>query len=121
MSPPCIFHLYTCSQLLQCILANRLQEQQACFAPLLLGLLEQVLVDQRSHSIQHLSGLITERGGDGLSCLKCAATHENGEPPEETLLPGAQQIITPRDRIAQRLLAQREIARAPRQDLESVL
>src|SRR5436305_6767327 len=68
--------LYKC---LQPILADRLQQHQAGLVPLLLSLLQQALVDEGSHTIQHdsRSVVITRHCADGLDRLQGATTYED--------------------------------------------
>src|SRR6266571_748023 len=62
------------------IFADRLQHEQAWLLPFLLGLLQHTLVDERSHSLEHLSRGITKYRTDRLHRLQGAATCEHGEP-----------------------------------------
>jgi hypothetical protein len=61
---------------------------------------------------------VTGSGTNSLNCLQRTAAHEDGEPPEEPLLLLAEQLIAPLDRVAQRLLSRRQIARASGQHLQ---
>src|SRR6266568_5644170 len=95
-----------CGESLQPIFANRLQHEQTGLLSLLLGLLKQAFVDERSNAIQELTRFVAlvKGSADCLCRLQGAATDEDRESPEESLLGGIEQVIAPRDRVAQCLL-----------------
>ena len=55
-----------------------------------------------------------------LSRLQRAAAHKHPQPPEQRLFVFVQQVVAPVDRVAQGLLARRQVARAAGQHLEPV-
>ena len=58
---------------------------------------------------------------DGLRRLQREPADEDAEASEQSLLFGRQQVVAPGDRIAQRLLAGRQVPRAARQQREPAL
>src|SRR5438132_11863314 len=67
----------------------------------------ETLVDETGHSI--------ERGfAHGLCCFKREPARKEAELREEIALVFLKQVVTPRDRVADRLLALRHVARAAR-------
>src|SRR6266568_9058684 len=113
MTLPCNLHLPIHEHLLQPILADRLQHEQAWLLAFLLGLLQQAFVDKRSNSLQDLPCFttISRVSADCLYRLQSTTTNEDGEPPEESLLRGIEQVIAPCNRVAQRLLPCRYVTR----------
>src|SRR5579884_4533367 len=91
----------TCGKRLQTILANRLQHGKARLLAIAPGLLKQALVHQGDHSFQHVYVAVADCAGHGLDRPKGAATHKDGESPEEALLLYRQEFIAPGDRAAQ--------------------
>src|SRR5690242_10352375 len=123
MSLPDSLHFAARGQALQSILPNGFQHHQARFAPLLLDLLQQAFVDERGDSIEDLCRTVIafKSRTNGLCRLQSAASDEDREPPEETLLLGAQQIITPPNGVTQRLVPYWRISCPARQGLQEVL
>src|SRR5258708_34930951 len=76
----------TGSEHLQPILANRLQHAKSWFLSVLLCLLHQALVDERSDPLQYLPWLVTQSSIERIYCLQSSSTHKNGQPPDEVLL-----------------------------------
>src|SRR5438270_13530764 len=97
MPLPCRLHLPIHLQALQPILADRLQHQEAWLLAFLLGLLQQAFVDKRSNALQYLPCFTTvfTCSADCLYSLQSTTTNEDGEPPEESLLGGIEQVIAP--------------------------
>ena len=87
----------------------------------LFGPLEQVFVQQRGHPVQHPCALPTKRTRKLLDSFQGSATHEDREQAEEALFLFGEQLVAPRDRIAQGVLASRQIAWSTRQELQAVL
>src|SRR5205823_10010991 len=79
--PPPLFD----AKCLQAILPNRLMQQQAWFIITLLALIEQVLIEQRRHPVQHLCALAPTYAVHGLYCRKIAAVDEDAKLPEKAL------------------------------------
>ena len=48
-----------------------------------------------------------QSAADGLYCLQCTSADEDRKQPEEPLLAGIQQVVTPLERVTQRLLPSR--------------
>src|SRR5258708_40237352 len=103
--------LSVCRQALQAIFADGLQHGETWLPCLLPHLIKQTLLQQRVHPIQNrsccsLCSLVIppERATHFLCGLQGEATHKDGEVPEEALLMDIQQIITPRQSMAQGLL-----------------
>src|ERR1051326_2866600 len=97
MSLPGSLHFAARGQAFQSVLSNSFQHHEAWFAPLVLDLLQQTLVDERGYSIEDLRRtVITVKScANGLARLQGAAADADGESPEETLFLGAQQVIAP--------------------------
>src|SRR6266566_8965791 len=121
VSLPGGLQLLTRGESLQPVLADRLEHQQPWFLPLLLGLLHQVFVDERGDPVQHVCHSIADSTGYRSYRLQGTPTDEDREAPEEPLLLRTQQIITPLNRIAQRLLPRWHILCSARQHLHPVL
>src|SRR6266702_1814356 len=113
MSLSSAFHLPARRENLQPILADRLQHQEAWLLAFLLGLLQQALVEKRSNALPYLPCFTTifTCSADCLYRLQSTTTNEDGEPPEESLLRGIEQVIAPCNRVAQRLLPCRDVTR----------
>src|SRR5215831_146282 len=101
------------SEQLVSILARGFQHTKARFGSLLFRLMQQVVIDERGHLLEDVSGslawLIARGGTNGLSGLQGPAPREDGEVAEDPLLSRGQQGIGPSQRISQRLLADRGI------------
>src|SRR6266566_7505405 len=102
-------HLASRSQALQPVLPDRLQHHETGFLTVLIRLSQQALIDQGRYPIQHVCRHLTESLIETLHSFQCAAANKNGEAPEETLLCGIKQIITPSEHVAQALLPRRNI------------
>src|SRR6266700_2512111 len=113
-------HLASSSQALQPVLTDRLQHHETRFLPLLIQS-QQALIDQGSYPIQHVCRHLTEILIETLHSFQCAAANKNREAPEETLLCGIQQIITPSEHVAQALLPRRNILWPTRQHCQAML
>src|SRR6266702_112889 len=108
-------HLPARRENLQPILADRLQHHQAWLLAFLLGLLQQALVDKRSHCIQDWLHLIAKRAAHRLNGLERATTGKDREPPEKPLLLGIEEMVAPGNGIAEGLLPRGPIAFPTRQ------
>ena len=113
------FALATGFQLLQPILAHRLQHAEARLALDSLLLAQQTLVDQRGHAGEDIERPIRTR--HRLRRLDRAAAGKDRQPAEEDLLLRGEQIVAPGDGIAHRLLACRQGAGAARQERQALL
>ncbi len=109
MRLPCNLFLSTTGKRLQPVFTNGFQHQQVRFLTLLLGLLQQAFVDERGHAIQDMGCAVGEDAAHGFDRVQRVTAHEDGEALEETLLCHVQQIVAPRDGVAQRLLPGRDI------------
>jgi len=82
--------LATRGETLPSILADRLQHDKARLPSLLLGLLQQTFVDERSDSLEHRASQISRNVAPGaayrLRCFQRTATDEDREAAEEPLL-----------------------------------
>src|SRR5205823_2242422 len=85
MDLPSHLQLLVDAKCLQAILPNRLMQQQAWFIITLLALIEQVLIEQRRHPVQHLCALAPTYAVHGLYCRKIAAVDEDAKLPEKAL------------------------------------
>src|SRR5437763_9301404 len=103
---------------LQRILPNRLKHPQTWLFPLLFGLLQQALLDERGHALESLPRMITRCFTDGLDCFEGAAVDKDRQSSKEALLFFIEQMVAPGNRIAQALLARWYIASPARQEGE---
>ena len=93
-------------QPLQPELAHRLQHPEARLALDALLLAQQALVDQRGNAVEDIERPL--RVDDRLGRLQRAAAGEDGQAAEEDLLLRGEQVVTPGDGVAHRLLPRRE-------------
>ena len=96
--------------------ADRLEHREARLAVGLFLLAEHVAVDQRREARQEVVA-----AADGLGGVERAAAVEDGEAREERLLVGAEQVVAPVDRRAERLLARGQVAWAAGEEVEALL
>src|SRR6266700_8397803 len=82
----CCCQLSRCLQALASIFADGLQQLEAWLLLLLLGLLDQALVQERGHSFQYIHPRFTLTLVDCFGCFKCATSYKDREPAEEVLL-----------------------------------
>src|ERR1700694_2947844 len=94
------FHFATGSESLQPIFAHRLQHQEAWYLPFLLRLPQQTLIEERGHALQDCFRSIIQSRAEGLDGFQGAATNEDGQPPEEALFLGSEQVVAPGDGMA---------------------
>src|SRR5687767_13007951 len=94
-------------------LADRLEHPEASFAVRLLRLQDETLLDKGGELGQ-------VRVTDRLSRLDRPAAGEDRKAGEQRLFALVEQAVAPLDRRAQRLLARRQIARAPGGELETM-
>src|SRR6266516_2877684 len=114
------FQLPANGEPLQSILTDRLKHDQALF-PIFRRALHQTLVKQGCYSFEEVILLFSGQYAHRLSRFECVATDKHREPPEEALLPGIEQVITPLQRVAQGLLPPMHISRTLGQDSEAML
>ena len=91
-------------ELLERVLADRLEHPEARLA---VGVLaqpqQQALLDERVEVFEGVARAV--RVADGRGRLEPEAADEDGQAPEQRLLPLEQQVVAPGDRVAQRPLA----------------
>src|SRR5260221_5910708 len=122
MSPVRDLRLPGCLERLSPIFADGLQHYETRLFCFLLCLPQQTFVDEGGHSIQDRDGsrLGVHSSTDRLDGLEGAATDKDGEPPEEPLLIGVEQLIAPLDGPAQRLLPRWCVAYTTRQHRQAL-
>jgi hypothetical protein len=101
-------------QLLERVLADRLQHPEPRRAVRAVRRLEQTLLRQREQPVQaagRAAARAAARAGHGRRALGGAAPGEDAQPPEERLLRGRQEGVAPRDGVPQRPLARRGVPR----------
>ena len=101
-------------QLLQPELADRLQHPVARTSPSgsASGLVcSRALVDQRPEPLQDVDPGLARRGDHRLGRLQGAAADEDGQPPEQRLLLGREQVVAPGDGVAHRPQPGGQVAR----------
>ena len=79
----------------------------------------QALVDQRAEAVEDVQ--LSGRVHHGVRRLEGPAADEDAEASKERLLPGREQVVAPGDRVAQRPLSRRRIARPARQQGQPLL
>jgi hypothetical protein len=106
------------------VLPDRLKHQKArLLVPPTCGDLrsrhQQAVVHQRGQRLKHFPLFWNIRAGAAhrLCRFEGTATSEDGEAPEEGLLTSIEEVVAPRDSVAQRLLAFRQIARSSPEQL----
>src|SRR5206468_9709123 len=83
---------------------------------------DQALVGEGHEAVEDLDAVeLAGRPADRLRAVDLAPADEHAQPGEQPALAGGQEVVTPGDRAAERLLSLGEIARASRQDAELVL
>ena len=105
-------------QPLPAVLAERLEHDEARLAVLGRPLHEQAVVHERGDAVQDVDAQVLAGIADGLRGLERAASGEHRQAAKELLLGRRQQVVAPLDRLAQRLLAFRQVARPAGQQLE---
>src|SRR5207244_2568195 len=106
--PPELVESAPLDQPFESVLANGLQEGEACIAVRQLALLHEALVDQGRQVVED----IRAGAADRLGPAECPAAAENRQAAEEALLARGEEVVAPIDRFAKRLLADRTIAGA---------
>ena len=102
-------------------LTHRLEHQVARLIPAVRQQVDQALVDERRHAIQHIERTVAARVADLPRGVEREAAGEDGEAPEERLLVRGEQVVAPGDRVAHRLLPGRQVAVAARQERQAPL
>ena len=82
---------------------------------------EQALVDEHRDTIEDVDADLACRAADTVGHIQLAAADEHGQAVKQAAGAGFEQVVAPRDRSAQGLLALRQVARARRQQREVVL
>jgi hypothetical protein len=90
-------------------LTNRLKHQEARFAVGVLALMQQALLDQRRGPVEDLDREKTVWVTNIFGGVQTTAADEDTQPGEQELLRLGEEVKTPRNRPAQRLLALVEI------------
>jgi len=105
---PYCFQLSISLKAFQTELAERLEQDEPWCFPFAFCLLHQALVEQGRDTLKHRGGVfavlmvcLAHRFGS----LEGTTSDEDGEPPEEPLLLGREQVVAPHKRVAQRLLS----------------
>src|SRR3954471_15792053 len=97
-------------ELLQCVLAHRLQHAESPFPVGLECRLEETLVDERVNALEDGGGTVlpTTRCNP-LRSVECEAAYEDRELAEQRLPGRVEQVVAPGDRLSHRLQARRRI------------
>ena len=119
VSASCWSFFVACCEFFARVFANRFQHREPRFAVGLRDLLDQAFIHHRSHAVEQIQVEVGFRVADGFDTFEGASAGEDGEAPEEFLLGGAEQIVTPVDRGAQSLLTLRKVASATRKQLKA--
>ena len=99
-------------------LADRLEEQEARFAVGCLLPSDEALLDEGRQRLEGIEAKI-RRPADSLGRFERPAADEHAETPEEHLEIRCEEGVAPVDRLAQRLLASRQVARSAAEEGES--
>ena len=106
---------------LQAIFPDGLQHPEARLTRFRLNLPQQALVDERHERVEHVQAQLTVRVADGHCAFDRAATDEDREPPEESLLCRIEKVVAPVDRPAQRALSLRHVTSSAREKAQALL
>jgi hypothetical protein len=106
-------------ELLLGVLADGLKHPEARLLAGTDGALDQAAVDQYPEPLEHVASRQVSAAADGLGRFQRPATGEDGQAPEQRLLTRAEQVVAPGERLAQRLLALRQVGRPAGQQRES--
>src|SRR5918998_5461629 len=79
-------------------LTDRLQHREPWFKLSLIGLANQVLVEEGRRRLEHIEGAVAIRYG--VRGIKRPPPGKDPEAAKERLLPRCEQIVTPRNRVA---------------------
>ena len=82
---------------------------------------DQALIDERGQEIEHLAIFDLVAGADPLRRLERPPTGKYRKPPHQELLVVLQEVVTPVDHRAQRLLARERRARSSSQEAEAMI
>ena len=102
------------------VLADRVEHHVALLVRALFDA-EQALVDERRDAIEDIDADIARGATDAVGQVQVAATDEHGQAVEQPAGAGFEQVVAPRDRAPQRLLALRQVPRARGEQREVVL
>ena len=102
------------------VLADRVEHHVALLVRALFDA-EQALVDERRDTVEDVDADLARRAADAVGHIQLAAADEHGQAVEQPAGAGFEQVVAPRDRPAQRLLALRQVPRARREQREVVL
>ena len=102
------------------VLADRVEHHVALLVRAILDA-EQALVDERRDTVEDVDADLARRAADAFGHIQLAAADEHGQAVEQPAGAGFEQVVAPRDRPAQRLLALRQVPRARREQREVVL
>ena len=102
------------------VLADRVEHHVALLVRALFDA-KQALVDERRDTVEDVDADLARRAADAVGHIQLAAADEHGQPVEQPAGAGFEQVVAPRDRPAQRLLALRQVPRARREQREVVL
>src|SRR6266700_4063753 len=87
--------LSTRSERLQAILTDGRQHVESWLPCFLFPQHEQAVIDQRGDHIQNGSDVLARGRADRLGRINRTASHKHTERPEEALLLGREQVVTP--------------------------
>src|SRR5207237_452273 len=73
-------------QAYQSILAHRFQQDKSWLLTLLIGLVQQAMIEQRANSTQRVNSRASSTATDFLACFEGATANEDSKVPEEPLL-----------------------------------
>src|SRR5918996_1572384 len=107
-------------QLLQSILSDGLQHPEARLV-VGCGALHQAFLAQRFEAVQRLDLQLAARIGDLFGALERPASDERGQPPEESLLRLAEEIVAPVDSGRDRPMAFRDVSSGGGQEWQLAL
>src|SRR5215831_16181019 len=105
MRAPGEFQLPSLLQAFAAVFADRLERREARLAIGGAALAEEALVHQRGDGFEDIGVEVFLRIADSFRGLESADTGEDGEPAEELLFGGRQQVVAPVDGAAERTLA----------------
>src|SRR6266516_1901114 len=120
MSSMGALELSTRSECLPAILTDGLQHVETWLPCFLFPLHKQAVIDQRGDYIQNGSDILARCCAYRLGRFERTASHKNTQGAEEALLLSREQVVTPGDSGAQRVLVDRRISSAAGEHLEAL-
>ena len=108
-------------ELLAGVVADGGEHREPGFAARVVHLLEQAAVDERREPFECIEPEVGGRRADALRGVQCAPVREDGQSSVQLPLTLREEVVAPRDRVAERALPLRERRTGPRRQVEPAL